>query len=431
MKAASAAKVIVSGQYFGAGDALDAYLIAFLVPSFLGDVFAGALHPALLPAFIETREREGAASAVALYASILYRSVAAFSLAALIAVACSHPVLSLLAPGFAPSKLMLSRTLLGYLAALLPLTAMNVVWRSVLNAHDRFATAALAPLMTPLAIIASMFAGARAFGIAALAAGTVAGAAAELAVLFVSLRRLNIPAFPRFRWNSDGCSRVLGQYCPIAVSNAVLGGSTIVDQAMAAMLGAGSVAALNFGTRVSGVVLATGPLALGTALFPGLSAMAAQGNTRSLRRLLKGYLLLSAVLTLPAAVLLAWFSEPVARVVFERGAFTARDTAVVGAVQAFSFLQLPLSVALALLFKAAASLRVNAAFMKISVVALGANAALNYALMRPMGVSGIALSTALVHFGLVIGAGVIVFRRLRPMVLSEENTPTDAGCRFH
>ena len=51
------------------------------------------------------------------------------------------------------------------------------------------------------------------------------------------------------------------------------------------------------------------------------------------------------------------------RAIFQRGAFTASDTRVVAAVQAFSFLQLPLSVALALLFRAVASLRANDALM--------------------------------------------------------------------
>jgi putative peptidoglycan lipid II flippase len=198
-----------------------------------------------------------------------------------------------------------------------------------------------------------------------------------------------------------------------------MGGSGIVDQTMAAMLGAGSVSALNFGTRVSGVLLAVGPVALSTALFPRLSAMSARAEWRRLRSMLRGYLLLGAAVTVPAACALAWFSEPIARVVFERGAFVSRDTRVVAAVQAFSFLQLPLSVGLALLMRAVASLRANAVLIKISVLALCANVALNYFLMQRMGVAGIALSTTAVHSLLLIAAGAIVFRRLGSLVLTE------------
>jgi putative peptidoglycan lipid II flippase len=427
VKAAAAAKVIVSGQFFGAGDALDAYLIAFLIPSFLGDVFAGALNPAFIPAFIEAGERKGPEHAVALYASVLYRSIALFSIGALVILAFSSPLLGLIASGFPPAKVALSRTLLGYMAALLPLTAVSVIWRSVLNAHHRFAMAAIAPVMTPMVTIAAVIVGTRQFGVAALAAGTTLGATAELAALFAALRRSNLPAFPRLRWSSDDVSRVFQQYCPIVVSSAVMGGSGIVDQTMAAMLGAGSVSALNFGTRVSGVLIAVGPVALSTALFPRLSAMAARAEWRGLRSMLGRYLLLAAVVTVPLACALAWFSEPIARIVFERGAFVPRDTQVVAAVQAFSFLQLPLTVALALLLRAVASLRDNAVLIKVSVLALFANAALDYILMRRMGVAGIALSSTAVHLLLLTLAGAIVFRRLRSLVLSEGKHSNDVA----
>jgi putative peptidoglycan lipid II flippase len=425
VKAAGAAKVIVSGQFFGAGDALDAYLIAFLIPSFLGDVFAGALNPSFIPAFIEAGERKGPEHAVALYASVLYRSIALFSIGALAILAFSNPLLSLIASGFPPAKVALSRTLLGYMAVLLPLTAVSVIWRSVLNAHHRFAMAAIAPVMTPMVTIAALILGARQFGVVALAAGTTLGAIAELAALFAALRRSKLPAFPRPRWSSEEISRVVQQYWPIVVSSAVMGGSTIVDQTMAAMLGTGSVSALSFGTRVSGVLMAVGPAALSTALFPRLSGMSARGQWRDLRSMLQRYLLLGAVLTVPIACSLAWLSEPIARLVFERGAFVARDTRVVAAVQAFSFLQLPLAVALALLMRAVASLRANVVLIKVSVLALGANAVLNYVLMQRMGIAGIALSTTAVHSLVLILAGLIVFRRLGSLVLSEGKHTSD------
>jgi putative peptidoglycan lipid II flippase len=425
VKVASAVKVIVSGQFFGAGDSLDAYLIAFLIPSFLGDVFAGALNPALIPAVIEARERTSSESATAIYAAALYRSLAIFSLAALVLLACSHPVLKLVASGFSPAKLALSGTLLAYMVAILPLIALSVIWRSILNANDHFAVAAIAPVMTPLVTIAALAIGAPYAGVEALAAGTTLGALCEVAVLFLALHRLSIPAFPRWSWKSSRPSGVFDQYYPVALSNAVMGGSTMVDHAMAAMLGAGSISLLSFGTRVSGVLLAVGPVALSTALFPRFSAMSARGEWRRLRRLLGGYLLLAAGLTVPAALALAWFSQPIARIAFQRGAFTAGDTRVVAIVQAFSFLQLPLAVMLALLIRAIASLRANTVLIKISAVALPVNAGLNYALMRWLGVPGIALSTTLVHSLLVVVVGAIVFRRLRSRVQTEGKDISD------
>ena len=228
VKVASAAKVIISGQVFGAGDALDAYLIAFLIPSFLGDVFAGALNPALIPAFIDVRHREGSRAAISVYAGVLYQSVAVFSIAAVLLLVFANPVLKILASGFSPAKLALSRSLLGYVMVLLPFSALSVVWRSVLNANQRFGAAAIAPLMTPLVTIAAVIGAGRFIGVSALAAGTAVGALAELAVLALWLRHLRIPVFPRWNWKTAPSTGVFRQYCPIAANNVVMGGSAIV-----------------------------------------------------------------------------------------------------------------------------------------------------------------------------------------------------------
>lgn len=98
IKAAGAAKVILAARLFGAGDEMDAYLIAFLLPSFFIDVLAGSIDSALIPALVEAREKQGRAAAEQLYSSALAAAGAGFTLAALVVAAAaggfcprSHP----------------------------------------------------------------------------------------------------------------------------------------------------------------------------------------------------------------------------------------------------------------------------------------------------------------------------------------------------
>ncbi len=425
VKAAGAAKVIVSGHLFGVGDHLDAYLIAFTIPSFLGDVFAGALNPVLIPAFIQSYERESESAALSLYANTLYLSLVTFSAAAVLLVLCASPILKILASGFSPPKLALAKDLLTYMAAILPLSALSVIWRSMLNAYYRFALAAAAPIATPLVTIAVVIGAASRAGISALALGTTLGSLVEVTVLALWIRRLRMPLFPRWKQDRGRVRDLFRQYRPVIVTNMVLGGSTMVDQVMATMLGSGSVSILNFGTRVPGVLLAIGPMALSTALFPRLSRISARRQWSDLRRLLRTYLLLSATLTIPVSIALAWFSEPLVRVVFERGAFTAADTHSVAAVQAFSLLQLPLAVMLALLVRTVASLRLNGLLIKTAGITIVMNAGFNYVLMRRIGVAGIALSTTIVQALSLALVAVIVFRCLDNTVLTHRHHAPD------
>ncbi len=48
-KLAGAAKVMVTARYFGAGDQLDAFVIAFLLPAFFTDIVARILWIELCP----------------------------------------------------------------------------------------------------------------------------------------------------------------------------------------------------------------------------------------------------------------------------------------------------------------------------------------------------------------------------------------------
>src|SRR5580704_672446 len=58
-KVGSGLKVIVAARLYGTSDAMDAFLIAFLVPSFFMDILASPLDAALVPSLIELREKHG------------------------------------------------------------------------------------------------------------------------------------------------------------------------------------------------------------------------------------------------------------------------------------------------------------------------------------------------------------------------------------
>src|SRR5437667_6777300 len=84
-KIAGAVKVILAARLFGTGDAMDAYLIAFLLPSFFIDMLSGPLDSALIPTLIEVREKNGRTAAESIYASVLAAAGIGFFVAALAA----------------------------------------------------------------------------------------------------------------------------------------------------------------------------------------------------------------------------------------------------------------------------------------------------------------------------------------------------------
>ena len=56
---AAMAKELIVARSFGRGDAIDAFLIAFVLPSFVLNIGMSSLGYALVPVFVETQQREG------------------------------------------------------------------------------------------------------------------------------------------------------------------------------------------------------------------------------------------------------------------------------------------------------------------------------------------------------------------------------------
>jgi putative peptidoglycan lipid II flippase len=140
--------------------------------------------------------------------------------------------------------------------------------------------------------------------------------------------------------------------------------------------------------------------------------MVSSKDWAGIRTMLKSYGALLLAVTVPFSAALALLSTPLVRVLYERGAFTAQDTKTVAAIQAMYVLQVPF-VTLGILFvRLISALSRNQIFVWGNLISVIVNAALDYILMKRMGVAGIALSTSIVYLISCTFLGLVVFHYL-------------------
>jgi putative peptidoglycan lipid II flippase len=391
------AKELVVARWFGRGDALDAFLIAFLLPSFLVNLVAGSFNAAVIPTFIQVREREGREAAQRLFSGVMVVSLGLLVGVSILVGILAPYFLPLLASGFSPAKLILTRHLLYALLPFIALSGLAVTWTAVLNAGERFGLPALSAILPPLSMIAFLLLLGRSWGIFALAAGTVTGVTLQAALLGWMLKERGIRLEPRWYGLPPALRQVIGQYAPMLAGALLMGSTELVNQSMAAMLEPGSVAALNYARKVISLFIVVGATPLSTAALPYFSEMVAKQDWRGCRHTLRVYTRSLVLLTLPLTLGLVAFSHPFVRIVFQRGAFTAVDTGIVSRVQAFLALQIPFYILAQLGVRLISALKRNSVLMVIAGVNLVLNIIFNLILMRYMGVAGIALSTSLVY----------------------------------
>jgi putative peptidoglycan lipid II flippase len=396
-KIAGALKIVVVARYFGASDSLDAFLIAFLLPSFAANVLGGCWTSSTVPAFLKASTLHGEAAVARLARTALALSCALMGLLGLALVLAGPYLLPLFGSSFSFEKLQLTKHLFFALALWVLASACTSTWRAVLNAGGVFALPALAPAMVPVFTIFALWGLASTTGVYALSIGTVCGAVAEAVILGLAVRRRGIPLRPAWYGWTPELAAIWRQYLPLVAGSAIASASIIVDQAVAGTLGGGSVSTLAYGNKLVEVGLAITATACGAAVLPVFSRFAAAGQWKQLRRAAATYIGTVFFISVPVTVLLAWYSFPIVRLMFQGGAFGSDEARAVSVVQAYALVQVPFALAVTLVARLVVAMQVSSILARVAVIAFVSNLIGDIILAQWMGVAGIALATGLVQ----------------------------------
>jgi putative peptidoglycan lipid II flippase len=327
----------------GAGPVADAFLVAFQLVNVVRRLLTeGALNAALVPAWLRLREADGAAQAAA-FAGRVLGTISAALIAASVLIALAMPlVIAALAPGFAGTETLRyavndARLMLPYLAFAGPVTVLM----ALLNAQGRFAITAFSPLLFNIALIAVMavLLGWRwdAADAALIVAATVGVAGLlQLSVLVLRGDTLAKPLRVSFDAGMRGflARAIPGMIASSAPQWLVVAGAIIASASPSA------VSWLYFANRLCELPLGIAGVAMGTVLVPQLTRALRSGDQNAVSHAESRGLELAAGLALPATFGLIVLSEPIVRLLFEHGAFTASDTAATA--QALNWLALGL-----------------------------------------------------------------------------------------
>lgn len=151
---------------------------------------------------------------------------------------------------------------------------------------------------------------------------------------------------PHWHGINPAFRKVRAQYGACIAGAFLVSGMRLVDQGMASMLGPRSNSALNYGSKLVGLILSLGATSLGTAILPQLSKMVALKNWSGIQHFLKQYSRIILGVTIPGTLVLILLSRTIIRVMYQHGAFSSSDTDLVVKIQIFYLLRIPFSTTL-------------------------------------------------------------------------------------
>lgn len=419
VKIAAAVKVAVTARYFGAGDELDAYLIAFLLPMFFVDTVAGTFTPSLVPGLI--RARASSTQRVhALAQSGLLLVLGVMLPVLLVLLAGGRWILPVLGGSFSAAKLDLTAALFFSMLVWLPVGACSAVWRAVLNAHDRFVLAVAAQMAAPILTMVLLVAAADRWGVWTLAAAVVLGALIECVMLGVAVWQLGFSLWPRWEGWTPEIRAVRNQYGPLLVGTMMVAGCGLIDQAVAASLGPGSVSALSYGGKFAVTLMAVAGTGWATALLPEFSRFVAQQRWSALRRVVRLHLGLALTLLTTASVVMMWGSAELVRWMFQRGQFGPSEAVLVTGIQQVTLAVVPIAVTLTIAQRLATAIGASHLVLRAGVFATVANVAGDLLLPRWFGVRGVAMASCAGHAMFLVVLLALLYARDRRLFVASE-----------
>ncbi len=428
-------------RFLGAGGLMDAWIIAFQIPNLSRRLFGeGAASASFIPIYREQLEKgpKQAAILANTMVTVIFVLLSALALSALAGLWIYNSFFA----GNPETKMMLS--LVSLMLPYMVMICTVAILAGILNVHKHFAAPAAAPIVLNIFIISALMLTGWAFKMPAkqqvflIAAAVLLAGVVQIAIQISPLRASGVTIRPAWDIHSKAFRKVIFLMAPMIIGLTATQLNTLADTWIAkvfsgsaikgdffTLLGThlryplwdGAVSHLYYSQRLYQFPLGVLGISLATAIFPVMSANAAQRDFTTLVRTISRGIKGAAFVSIPAIAGLILVARPLVSAVFEQGEFTAADSQATTQVLLFYAVGLCGYFSQQILTRAFYSVQDSKTPMRSAVIAVLVNIILNLTLIWFMGTAGLALSTAICSYLQVVILLVSLRKRIGRSIL--------------
>jgi putative peptidoglycan lipid II flippase len=324
---------MLTAQFFGAGVAMDAYVVASRLPNLLRRIFAeGAFSQAFVPVLAEYKLKKSIDETQKFVADIAGLLTLILMIVVILGMIFASFVVIITAPGFAhdPQKMALTSNLLKITFPYILFISLASLASGVLNTWRVFVVPAFTPALLNISMILFILCFRNYFHppILALAWSMIIGGILQLGFQLPYLKKIGMPLIPKINFRDQAVWRVVKLMGPAIFAMSISQISILINQVFASWLPNGSMSWLYFADRLMEFPTGVLGVALGTILLPSLSRHASDRNIETFSKTLDWGVRLCLLLALPATVGLAIAAKPLTMTLFMHGKFNLFDVAM-------------------------------------------------------------------------------------------------------
>ena len=401
----------VLANWFGVKQGMDFLYYHWGVAIFLTEILSSAsVYSVLIPLLATERIKSHAD------ANTCLRAIFSLYLICIPAICCVFSVVSyLISRFFFPQPNLSALVPIGILLGFSFFTIIaGIRWmlRGVLDAYQRFNLPAIVQGLRVPVVIGLIFLLKSSLGILSIVLALIIGELFQVMTLFIAcrfslkMRGLFNVTQAQTHWRKYPKTGEFIRQCLTMMGAAISDGiNPVVDRGMASTLGPGSVSKLDYALRlcaipetVTGVILPV--------LLSHWSAISADAGQHQLRRSVWNGVLITLVLMGPLIFVLHHFRISIVQLVYGHGVMESAEQLHVASVLGVYLIGVLPRLISRLLIRAHLSLQNVTFIFSATLIRTVFNPILNLVFMRIWGLEGVALSTALLSFPLMVYIGV-------------------------
>lgn len=378
---------MVMAAYFGRGVESDAFVTAYGIFSIMTLLFSAGIASTFIPIYTKTRLKEGQRRADLYGSQVVTLYFVAGLIGSTLAYLFAPAICSLIYRADVGVELTIQLTRLMYPS--LAFYAVTGVLCNLLNAREKFIPEQLLGFILSACLISAViaFKDIRMVGLAVSVTGAM-----QLVILLPFLRG-EFRFRPHLTVRDPKIRRTFLLAIPALISMAFDEINHQIDRMIGSSLGVGVVTALSKSYSLVTTALGILIVPITTITFSRLSRIVAKRKKEDFGQAVRESIEIIALITLPVIVLGVVMQKDIISVAFQRGAFTAADTAFTAPVFACYIAGLFFFGLRNFLSRVFYSLQDTRTPMRVGMVSVCINIVLNLTLSRVIGAMGLTLAT--------------------------------------
>lgn len=386
----------VLAYFYGANGVSDAYLVAQTIPEFAFSLVIQAIAVGYIPICSELKSSgDEGDKEIKKFTDILLSDTYLLCILLIIVINLfPKQFVCIFASGFTEETTLIAVKLIRIIViAMLGKSTVSIIG-AYLQSNDDFAVNAFTGIPFDIIVVISI-------ALSSILGEAILGWGFLLAVLFqavmvsIRARKFQYKFKPQINFTSIQIKKMFGLFLPVCIGVGANQINLVVDRTLASTVSIGGISAMNYANKVDNIMENIIVLSLATVMYPAFAKYAADKNYKMLGQVGTATLNTVCAVMSPIAAGIMLFSYEIVDILFGHGAFD--QTAVNLTAQAMSFY----SIGVVFIAWRAILTRIFYSIQKVNIVtlnsciAIGINIVSNFILVRPMGISGLALATSI------------------------------------